>query len=252
MDPYSRVVSDVYQDLFAEGSFIGKGIYEVDSFEKRCTDFPENQILSHDLLESCYCRSALLTDVVLYEDYPSRYTADVSRRHRWMRGDWQIAAWLMPRVPSLSGRMVSNPISLLSRWKIFDNLRRSLMPICLVALLLIAWLGGTAALAGLATGFVITAISLPTILSLLLSIAAKPSDLPLRIHLSTVMGTSGRPLVQCLLTLIFLPFEAFVSLDAIVRTLTRLYWTKQTLLEWKTSSDSDLSARSDLHGLSAR
>ncbi len=103
MDPYSRVVSDVYQDLFAEGSFIGKGIYEVDSFEKRCTDFPENQILSHDLLESCYCRSALLTDVVLYEDYPSRYTADVSRRHRWMRGDWQIAAWLMPRVPSLSG-----------------------------------------------------------------------------------------------------------------------------------------------------
>ncbi|OYW13478.1 MAG: hypothetical protein B7Z55_16785, partial [Planctomycetales bacterium 12-60-4] len=92
IDPYTRVVSDLYQDLFAEGSFIGKGIYDIDSFEQHCSNFPENRILSHDLLESCYGRSALLTDVVLYEDFPSSYAADVSRRHRWIRGDWQIAA----------------------------------------------------------------------------------------------------------------------------------------------------------------
>ena len=92
IDPYTRAVSDVYQDLFGEGSFIGKGIYEVDAFERALKGrFPENRILSHDLLEGCYARAGLLSDVQLYEEYPSRYSADVSRRHRWIRGDWQIA-----------------------------------------------------------------------------------------------------------------------------------------------------------------
>ncbi len=110
VDPYTRVVSDLYQDLFGEGSFVGKGIYDVDAFEQCCGDFPENTILSHDLLESAHVRSALLSDVELYEDFPSRYPADVSRRHRWMRGDWQIAWWLLPRVPAPSSRWVTNPI----------------------------------------------------------------------------------------------------------------------------------------------
>ncbi len=100
LDPYTRVVSDVYQDLFAEGSFVGKGIYDVHVFETCCGAFPENAILSHDLLESAYVRSGLLSDVELFEDYPSRYPADVSRRHRWIRGDWQIAWWLFPWVPA--------------------------------------------------------------------------------------------------------------------------------------------------------
>ena len=104
LDPYTRVVSDLYQDVFGEGSFIGKGIYDVDAFEQCCDDFPENAILSHDLLESTYVRSALLSDVELYEEYPSRYPADVSRRHRWMRGDWQIARWLLPWVPNREGQ----------------------------------------------------------------------------------------------------------------------------------------------------
>ena len=100
IDPYTRAVSDVYQDLFGEGSFIGKGIYDVDAFERALNGrFPENRILSHDLLEGCYARAGLLSDVQLYEEYPSRYSADVSRRHRWIRGDWQIARWLLPRVP---------------------------------------------------------------------------------------------------------------------------------------------------------
>ena len=100
IDPYTRAVSDVYQDLFHEGSFIGKGIYDVDAFERALKGrFPENRILSHDLVEGCYARAGLLSDVQLYEEYPSRYSADVSRRHRWIRGDWQIARWLLPRVP---------------------------------------------------------------------------------------------------------------------------------------------------------
>ena len=115
IDQYTRVVSDVYQDLFGEGSFIGKGIYEVDAFEKALEGrFPENRILSHDLLEGCYARSGLLSDVHLYEEYPSRYSADVSRRHRWIRGDWQLVRWLLPRVPGFGGRRLKNPLSALS------------------------------------------------------------------------------------------------------------------------------------------
>ena len=129
IDPYTRAVSDVYQDVFGEGSFIGKGIYDVDAFELSLRGrFPDNLILSHDLLEGCYARAALVSDVLLYEEYPSRYGADVSRRRRWIRGDWQIAQWLLPRVPGQAAHGQRNPISLLSRWKILDNLRRSLVP----------------------------------------------------------------------------------------------------------------------------
>src|SRR5574337_1237780 len=132
IDPYTRMVSDVYQDLFAEGSFIGKGIYDVDAFERTLKGrFPENRILSHDLVEGCYARAGLLSDVLLYEEYPSRYSAGVSRRHRWIRGDWQIARWLLPGVPGPGASRQKNPLSGLSRWKIFDNLRRSLVPAAL-------------------------------------------------------------------------------------------------------------------------
>src|SRR3990172_10048086 len=127
IDPYTRMVSDVYQDLFGEGSFVGKGIYDVDAFEQSLKGrFPENRILSHDLLEGCYARAGLLSDAQLYEEYPSSYSADVSRRHRWIRGDWQIASWTLRRVPGLDPDSAAggqqNPLSLLSQWKLFDNL----------------------------------------------------------------------------------------------------------------------------------
>ena len=144
IDPYTRAVSDVYQDVFGEGSFIGKGIYDVDAFEQSLNGrFPENRILSHDLVEGCYARAGLLSDVQLYEEYPSGYSADVSRRHRWIRGDWQIASWLLWRVPGNgtkadTGRR-KNPLSVLSQWKIFDNLRRSLVPAALTLLFLLGW-----------------------------------------------------------------------------------------------------------------
>src|SRR6185436_8499505 len=140
IDPYTRMVSDVYQDLFGEGSFIGKGIYDVDAFEQALNGrFPDNCILSHDLVEGCYASSGLASDIQLYEEYPSRYGTDVNRRHRWMRGDWQIAGWLGHRVPKGDGSTEQNPLSGLSQWKIFDNLRRSLVPAALTLLLLIGW-----------------------------------------------------------------------------------------------------------------
>jgi cyclic beta-1,2-glucan synthetase len=150
MDPYTRAVSDVYQDVFGEGSFIGKGIYDVDAFEQALGGrFPENRVLSHDLIEGCYARAGLLSDVQLYEDYPARYSADVSRRQRWIRGDWQLSGWLRRHVPSsVAGQGAArqiNPLSSLAQWKLFDNLRRSLVPGALVVLLLVGWIALPAA-----------------------------------------------------------------------------------------------------------
>ncbi len=245
VDPYTRVVSDVYQDLFGEGSFIGKGIYDVDSFEQCCGDFPENAILSHDLIEGAYSRSALLSDVTLYEEHPSRYAGDIARRHRWMRGDWQIAAWLLPWVPGRSGRYIRNPISALSRWKIFDNLRRSLTPVAMLLLLLVSWfVSPTMAAASLL--FLASVLLLPTLFDAAADLLHKPVDLPLPIHLRATLQSLGRPLSQRVLLIIFLPYEAYISSDAIVRTLLRIAWTKRHLLEWKTASDSERGGNGSL------
>src|SRR5208337_716740 len=140
IDPYTRAVSDVYQDIFGEGSFIGKGIYDIDAFETALNGyFPENRILSHDLIEGCYARSGLISDTHLYEEYPLNYRADVSRRHRWIRGDWQIATWIRQTVPTFDGTTKNNPLSMLSQWKIFDNLRRSLTSPALTLMILLGW-----------------------------------------------------------------------------------------------------------------
>src|SRR5574337_547689 len=129
IDPYTRMVSDVYQDLFAEGSFIGKGIYDVDAFTQALAGrFPENRILSHDLVEGCHARCGLLSDVQVYEEQPTQYGADVKRRHRWIRGDWQLLPWLLPWAPSAQHGWRRNATTSLSRWKLLDNLRRSLVP----------------------------------------------------------------------------------------------------------------------------
>ncbi len=141
-DVYTRAVSDVYQDLYGEGSFTGKGIYEVAALhavlERR---FPRNSLLSHDLIEGAYARAGLATDIEVIDDYPSHYSAYTRRQHRWVRGDWQIAQWLFSRVPDESGRYVRNPISTISRWKILDNLRRSLVDPLTMILLVAGWLG---------------------------------------------------------------------------------------------------------------
>ncbi|MEN9675202.1 MAG: hypothetical protein RIS76_1098 [Verrucomicrobiota bacterium] len=246
IDPYTRAVSDVYQDVFNEGSFIGKGIYDVDAFDQAVGGrFPDNTILSHDLIESGHARSALVSDVELYEDYPSRYNADINRRHRWIRGDWQIAPWLLPRVPGADARWVANPLSGLSRWKLFDNLRRSLVPLAFLLLLLGDWL-----LAPQVTGFgplmVGLAMLLPAALGLLVDAVRKPEEWPLRLHLRVVAAAAARQAAQSGLSLAFLPYDAWVSLDAVLRTLVRLLVTRRHLLEWQTSSDAEQMARTDV------
>jgi len=248
IDPYTRTVSDVYQDLFGEGSFIGKGVYDVDAFQRALAGrFPENRILSHDLLESVYARCGLVSDVTLYEEYPSRYEIDTVRRHRWIRGDWQILPWLLPRVPNAEGRGIRNPISALSWWKIFDNLRRSLVPIALVLFFLASWLL-IPRLGLLATGGLLAIVALPGLLSLGVELLRKPEQLPWPMHLRGMLASAKRTLSQIGLTLAFLPNDAFLSLTAIGQTLWRVFITRRHLLEWVTSGEVARSARPDLAG----
>jgi cellobiose phosphorylase len=245
IDPYTRAVSDVYQDLFHEGSFIGKGIYDIDAFERALKErLPENRILSHDLVEGCYARAGLLSDVLLYEEYPSRYSADVGRRHRWIRGDWQIAPWLLPSVPGPGNRRQKNPLSGLSRWKIFDNLRRSLVPSALTLLLLLGWT--VLSPLWLWTLAVIGTILIPPWMASFLDLFRKPGDMLLSQYLAALVRAAGWHSAQAAFTLACLPYEAFFSLDAIVRTAWRMLVTHKRLLEWNPSSDSDRNRRTDL------
>ena len=234
-DPYTRAVSDVYQDVAGEGSFIGKGIYDVDAFERALEGrFPANRILSHDLLEGCYARSGLLSDVQLYEDCPSTYGADMKRRHRWIRGDWQLAGWLLARVPGPGTERVRNPLSALSHWKLFDNLRRSLVPAALTLLLLFAW--ASLPHPGFWTLVAVAILALPAASASLANLLRRPDEVSPRQHLAAVAATTGRHLAQIVLTLAFLPYEAAANLDAIARTAWRMLVTHRRLLEWNPSS----------------
>ncbi|HEX5669076.1 MAG TPA: cyclic beta 1-2 glucan synthetase, partial [Chitinophagaceae bacterium] len=236
IDPYTRAVSDVYQDLFDEGSFIGKGIYDVDVFRKGLDNrFPENRILSHDLLEGCILRSGFLSDIQMYEEYPSRYSTDVKRRHRWIRGDWQIAAWALPLVPGVQKGLFRNTLSALSRWKIFDNLRRSLVPFALIVLLIG---GGTVLNDGLFWSFIVTAILLlPALIIAARDILHKPKDILLKQHFKDSIQSILNNLYQTIFTLACLPYEAYFTVDAILRSFWRMVVSRKNLLEWNRSDD---------------
>nr|WP_296758811.1 glucoamylase family protein [Thioalkalivibrio sp.] len=239
IDPYTREVSDVYQDVFGEGSFIGKGIYDVSAFRKAVDGrFPENLILSHDLLESGYARSALVTDVDLIEEHPASITAEASRRHRWIRGDWQLAGWLLPRVPGPPGRngtkatRQANPLSALSWWKLFDNLRRSLVAPALLVLLVGGWLLGPGP-GWLWTLLVLAVAFLPTLLSSMIELVRKPEERGWLVHFSQTRKSAGRPLALAVLTLAFLPYDARIGLGAILRSRVRMLFTRRGLLLWQ-------------------
>jgi cellobiose phosphorylase len=245
IDPYTRAVSDVYQDAFQEGSFIGKGIYDVAAFEQALHGrFPENRILSHDLLEGCHARAGLLSDVQLYEEYPARYGADVNRRYRWIRGDWQLAAWLLPWAPGADGHLLRNPLTLLSRWKLFDNLRRSLVPAVLTLLLLLGWTLFASPLFW--TLVVLGILLIPPGLSSLLDVLRKPDDMRPGQHFAASAHAAVQRLLQAGFALVTLPHEAAYSLDAILRTLGRLLFTHKRLLEWKSSGDQEQASQDDL------
>lgn len=235
IDPYTRVTSDVYQDVFKEGSFIGKGIYDVDVFNKVLDKrFPSNRILSHDLLEGAYARCGFASDVQLYEEYPSRYETDSKRWYRWIRGDWQIAIWFFPFVPSATNGMIKNPISALSRWKIFDNLRRSGVPIVLLLLFVSGWTLLSSSL--LWTCYILGIIFLPSLLSSAWNSLHKPKEVGMAQHLQNSTSLTSKGIFQGFFSLLCLPYEAFLSLHAITITFWRVHVSGKNLLEWSTSA----------------
>jgi cyclic beta-1,2-glucan synthetase len=241
LDPYTRAVSDVYQDLYGEGTFAGKGIYEVDTMHKVLTRrFPRNSLLSHDLIEGAYARAGLTTDIIVIEDYPSHYSAYNRRKHRWLRGDWQIVEWLTDRVPDESGARVPNPISLISRWKILDNLRRSLVEPATFALLLFSWLVMDRPI--LWTLATICLLFVPAwvefAFGLTRAILARQLQVA-RAALSNLFASN----FTVLLTLTLLAHQTLLSLDAVVRALVRRLVTRERMLEWETAAEAELGER---------
>ncbi|MGD1993135.1 MAG: glucoamylase family protein, partial [Anaerolineae bacterium] len=232
LDLYTRAVSDVYQDLFGEGIYVGKGIYDLEAFERSLRGrVPENTLLSHDLFEGIHGRAGLLTDVVIFEDYPPSYLAFAHRRHRWVRGDWQLLPWLFPRVPHAEQGSVPNPLSALDRWKAVDNLRRSLWPPALLALLVVGWLWlpGSPLVWTLATLFV-SAVPL---------VAGFVGGLVRRFRSSVPRGpmpSARSEALRWLLSLVFLPYESLLMFDAIATTLIRLVISRKRLLQWTTAA----------------
>ena len=238
-DPYTTAVSDVYQDLHGQASFTGKGIYDLRTFDAAVGErFPENSILSHDLIEGEHVRTGLLTSAELIEDYPATYQAFSKRKHRWVRGDWQLLPWLFGGAPGLQGRQ-RNPLSALSRWKLVDNLRRSLFEICMVALLVAGWF--TVSHPVLWTLVIVALLQLPAYIDILLSVIQTPE----RRFLPAFARNLGVRLLashgDTLTNLVFLPHQACLMTDAIVRTLIRRFITKRRLLEWETMAQSELS-----------
>ena len=240
VDPYTTAVSDVYQDLYDEGSFAGKGIYDVAAFERATRGrFPDNALLSHDLIEGGFARAGLVTDIKVYDDFPSRYLTWTERKHRWIRGDWQLLRWMMPRVPGPGGAR-RNPLSLLSRWKIFDNLRRSVLELSQVALLVAGW----TVLPGSPlrwTALLVLAVAAPWILNVVLASLQPPLDRSWRAYYVAVAHDATVSARQALFTIAFLPHQAWISADAILRTLWRLRVSRRNLLEWRTASQTERS-----------
>ncbi|HET6425413.1 MAG TPA: glucoamylase family protein [Planctomycetaceae bacterium] len=237
-DPYATAASDVYQDIFGEGSFTGKGIYDVQSFDQTTrAAFPENHILSHDLIEGCHARVGLVSDIEVVDGYPSRYDAAARRTHRWVRGDWQISPWLFPSVPSEAGSK-RNPLSSLSRWKIFDNLRRSLVAPTTWLMLIVGWMvfPKLALLWSVIGALTLALPAVTSIFALLLSLPRVSNWRAFVINLRTLLGQS---ILQSLVVAATLPHQAVLMLDAIARTLYRLMWSRRKLLEWETAAATE-------------
>ncbi len=241
-DIYSRAISDVYQDLYGEGIFTGKGIYDIDALRQVLElRFPRNALLSHDLIEGAYARAGLVSDIEVIDDYPSHYSAYNRRKHRWLRGDWQVARWIFSRVPDESRRLVANPISLVSKWKIVDNLRRSLIEPATFLLLLAGWfwLPGTPRFWTLVT---LALLFLPIYCRLLFSFvraALKRDKLAVREAFLDFLTSH----ISILLNIAFLAHQTLVSLDAIIRTIIRSTITHSRLLEWETATEAELGIK---------
>jgi hypothetical protein len=237
-DIYTRAISDVYQDLYGEGIFTGKGLYEISVLHQVMDRrFPQNSLLSHDLIEGAYARAGLLSDVEVMDDYPSHYSAQNRRKHRWVRGDWQILRWLWNRVPDDAGRQVQNPISTISRWKIFDNLRRSLVEPVTFLLLVIGWLWlpGTAGYWTIATLLI---VFIPVAVQFLFALM-RATFSEQKGYVPQSIRDSMALLFSTALNFAFLAHQTLLMADAIVRSLVRSFVTGERLLEWETAAEAE-------------
>ncbi len=252
IDPYTTAISDIYQDLFGEGIFTGKGIYDIAVFRKILTDaIPDHTVLSHDLLEGSYIRTALASDVELIDGYPSKYNSYMMRLHRWVRGDWQLIRWLAATIQNRKYHKVKNPLSSLSKWKIVDNLRRSLVPISLLGLFIFGLLffpGRTMVWIGLG----LCTIGFPIFISFFESIQLQSyKTIGEKLNSNLIYGLKGA-IYQAVLRLVFLPYEAYQMGDAIVRTLYRVYVSNKNLLEWVTAADAERKLRNNRQSFLSR
>lgn len=234
LDLYTRAVSNAYQDLFGEGIYVGKGIYDIDAFERSLAGrMPENALLSHDLLEGIYGRVGLVTDIVFFEDYPPHYLVYLRRSRRWIRGDWQLLPWLLPRVPSVNKGSIPNNLSVIARWKILDNLRRSLFSPALLALFVAGWLW----LPGSALGWTLVGISAPAV-PVLTGLVMGTIQAAKRRSWRNLRHAFQNGVARWILALVFLLHETLLTLGGVATTLFRLFVTRKRLLQWTSYADT--------------
>ncbi|MEA2782803.1 MAG: cyclic beta,2-glucan synthetase [Rhodospirillaceae bacterium] len=248
IDPYSSAASDVYQDLFGEGSYAGKGIYDVDAFEAALEGrVPESTLLSHDLFEGIFARAGLVSDIEVVEEFPSRYDVAAARHHRWARGDWQLLPWILGRGDASVENRGASAVPLISLWKMLDNLRRTLSAPANVVALLAGWALPLHA-AAIWTGFILSTIALPTLLPVLAAILPRHAGITARSHLRALRADFWLALSQTAFLVTFLAHQAWLMGDAVGRTLFRLFVTHRHLLEWVTAAQAKVSPRLDLLG----
>ncbi|MDX3928377.1 MAG: glucoamylase family protein [Shinella sp.] len=238
IDPYVFTVSDVYQDLVGDGTFTGKGLYHVDAFESALKGrVEENAVLSHDLLEGSMARCALVTDIELVEDFPTRYEVETSRQHRWARGDWQL-------LPYIFGP--SSGVSMLGRWKMYDNLRRTLIPVGWLVASVMGWYYMEPWQALIWQIVLIFLLFVAPTLSLVSSLMPRRSDIVARAHVHSVLSEIRAANAQVALRIVFIAHSAALMADAIIRSLYRLLVSRKHMLEWRTAAQVHSSAGGDI------
>jgi cyclic beta-1,2-glucan synthetase len=249
IDPYSSATSDVYQDLLAEGSYTGKGIYDVDAFEAALAGrVPDNTLLSHDLFEGTFARAGLVTDIEVFDEFPSQYQVAAARQHRWARGDWQLLPWIFGHARDQNGSRARTSIPPMDRWKMLDNLRRTLLAPSAFLTLLAGWTL-PAASPLLWTGFILATLAFPPLLPFLTDLLPRRQGIAKRHYLRTLGVDLGLATLHFSLSVIFLAHQAWLMTDAILRTLFRLYVSRRNMLEWVTAAQAKAGATLTLGSL---